>query len=64
MHCIYCSIPKGTAWAETMPSSEKIKPIAIAVIMLRLSEGITQSVSQLLSQSVTKKIHLIFFEIS
>ena len=47
-----------------MPSSEKIKPIAIAVIMLRLSEGITQSVSQLLSQSVTKKFHLIFFEIS
>ena len=53
---MYCSMPKGTCQAEATSNSEKIKPIALAVIELRLSEGI--------SQSVIKKIHYIdIFEI-
>ena len=40
-----------------MSNSEKIKPVALAVIKLCLSEGI----SHLLSQSATKKFCLIFF---
>ena len=43
MHCTYCGMPKDTSWAEVMLNSEKIKPIALAVIELRLSEGISQS---------------------
>ena len=37
----YCGMPKGTSQAEAMPKSEKIKPIALAVIELRQSEGIS-----------------------
>ena len=37
---------KGTSRAEVKSNSEKIKPVALAVIKLRLSEGISQSVSQ------------------
>ena len=36
--------------AEATSNSEKIKPVAIAIIELRLSEGIGQSVTYLLSQ--------------
>ena len=39
---------KGTSRAKATSNSEKIKPVALAVIELRLSEGI----SQLLNQSV------------
>ena len=46
MHCTYCGIPKGTSRAEVTSNSEKIKPIALAVIKLRLSEGISQLISQ------------------
>ena len=46
---------KGTGWAEAMSNSEKIKPVTLAVIELRLSEGISQSVSYLLTQSVSRK---------
>ena len=56
MHCTYCGMPKGTYLAEAMSNSEKINPVVLAVIELRLSEGI----SQLLSQSIlvtSKKIH-------
>ena len=35
-----------TCPAEVMPNSEKIKPVALAVIELCLSEGISYSVSQ------------------
>ena len=45
-------MPEGTCWAEAMSNSEKIKPVALAVIELHLSEGI----SQLLSQSVENSI--------
>ena len=51
MHCTYCGMPKGTCQAETTSNSEKIKPVALAVIELCLSEGISQSVTYLLSQS-------------
>ena len=46
MHCTYCSMPKGTSQAEVTLNSETIKPVALAVIELRLSEGISQSVTQ------------------
>jgi len=35
MHCTYCGVPKGTSQAEATSNSEKIKPIALAVIELR-----------------------------
>jgi len=35
-------MPKGTAWDEAML---KIKPVALAIIELHLSEGISQSVT-------------------
>ena len=44
MHCTYCGMPKGTSRAEAMSDSEKIKPVALAIIELLLSEGIRQSV--------------------
>ena len=43
MHCTYCGIPKGTRRTKAMSNSEKIKPVALAIIELRLSEGISQS---------------------
>ena len=49
---MYCRMPKGTSRAEAMSNSEKIKPVALAVIELRLSEGI----SQLLTQSVENSV--------
>jgi len=45
MHCTYCGMPKGTSRVEAMLNSEKIKPIALAVITLRWSEGISKLVS-------------------
>ena len=46
MHCTHCGMPKGTSRAEVTSNSEKIKPIALAVIELCLSEGISQLVTQ------------------
>ena len=48
MHCMYCGMPKGTCQAKATSNSQK-NSLALAVIELRLSEGI----SQLLSQSVS-----------
>ena len=45
-------MPKGASRANAMLNIEKIKPISLAVIKLRLSEGI----SQLLSQSVENSV--------
>ena len=42
MHGMYCGMHKGTSRAEAMLSSE---PVALAIIELRLSEGISQVVS-------------------
>ena len=38
--CTACSV--GTSWAKAV---KEIKPIALAIITLRLSEGINQSVN-------------------
>jgi len=35
-------MPKGTSRAEAPPNSEKIKPVALAVVELRLSKAINQ----------------------
>ena len=56
MHCMYYGMPKGTCRAEVMSNSEKIKPVALAVIELLMSEGISWSVSYLLSQSVENSV--------
>ena len=37
---------KGTSRDEAMSNSEKIKPVAVAIIELRLSEGISQLLTQ------------------
>jgi len=37
------SIAKGTSWAEVTPNSKKIKPVALAIVELRKSEGIRQA---------------------
>jgi len=34
---------KGTSWAEAMSNSEKIKPVALAIVQLRESKGIRQA---------------------
>jgi len=36
---------KGTCQAEVMSKSKKIKPVALAIVELRESEGIRQAVS-------------------
>ena len=53
-------MPKGTSCAEVTSNSEKIKPVALAIVKLRLSEGI---ISQSGSQSVSSKfVKYIFFK--
>jgi len=42
-------VPRGTSRDEAMSKSEKIKPVALAIIELRLSEGIRQAGRQLVS---------------
>ena len=42
----YAKRPKGTCRAEAMSNNEKIKPVALAFIKLRLSEGINQLLGQ------------------
>ena len=49
-------LAKGTSWDEVTLNSEEIKPIALAVIELHLSEGISQIVSQIVNQSVEKSV--------
>ena len=46
MHCTYCGKQKGTSRAEATLNSEKIKPVALAIIELHLSEGISELLSQ------------------
>ena len=41
-HCKNCSMPKSFCRAEAMSNSEKIKPIALAVIELYFFEGFSQ----------------------
>ena len=51
-HCTYCGMPKGTCRADATSNSEKIKPVALTVIELCLSEGVSCLVSQSLENSV------------
>ena len=46
-----CSIPKDACWAEAISNSEKVKPIALAVIELHLSECVRQAVNYVVWQS-------------
>ena len=46
MHCMYRGMPKVSCQAEVISNSEKIKPVALAIIELCLSEGISQTVCQ------------------
>ena len=39
-------MPKGTSQAEATSNTEKIKPVALAIIELHLSEGIGQLLTQ------------------
>jgi len=41
MHCMYSSMVKGTSWAEATLNSEKFKPVALAIVKLHWSEGIS-----------------------
>ena len=50
--CTYCSMPKGISWPEAMLNSEQIKPVVLAIIELRLSEGISRLLSQSLENSI------------
>jgi len=47
---MYSGVAKGISWAEAMWNSEKIKPIVIAIVELRESEGIRQAGSYLVRQ--------------
>ena len=44
--CTCCGMPKGTCRAEVTSNGETIKPVALAIIELRLSEGIRQAGGQ------------------
>ena len=54
--CMYNSMPKGT---EEMWNSEKIKPVALAIIKLHLSEGIGHSVGWSVGRSACQPASLI-----
>jgi len=45
---------KGTYWAEVISTSVKIKPAALAIIVLHLSEHINQSISHSISRLVSQ----------
>ena len=45
MQALELLLAKDMSWDEAMLNSEEIYPIALAIIKLRLSEGISQSVS-------------------
>jgi len=42
---VYSGMAKGTSGAEATSNSKKIKPIALAIVKLRESEGIRQACS-------------------
>jgi len=51
---------KGTSWAEVTSNSEKIKPVALAIVELCLSEGISQAIRQSV-RLVSRKFHKTIF---
>jgi len=52
MHCMHSGMAKGTSQAGVVLNSEKFKPIALAIVQLHESKGISQSGSQLVNQYV------------
>ena len=56
--CTLCEMQKGTCETEATSNGEKIKPKALTIIELCLSEGISQE-----SQSVENSTESIFFKI-
>jgi len=40
---MYSGMAKDTSWAEVTWNSEKIKPVALAIVGLRKPEGIRQA---------------------
>jgi len=50
-------MPKGTSRAEAMLNSEKIKPMALAISELCLTEGIRQSVRRKFCSIFFDKFH-------
>jgi len=57
-HWSYCGWRKATSRDEATLNSKEIKPIAIAIIELRLPEGISQSVGRSVSQLVSQQKNL------
>jgi len=55
-HLNYCGWWKGISTDEATFNSEEIKPVAIAIIKLHVSEGISRSVSQSVSQSASQPV--------
>jgi len=49
---MYCGMAKGTSRAEATLTAKKIKPVALAIVELRKSEGIRQLVSHSVENSV------------
>ena len=50
MHSTSCGTPKGTCQTQVKSNCTKIKPVALAVLELCLSEGISQSVENSVKQ--------------
>ena len=63
MCCTFCGMPKDTSRAEVTLNSEKIKPVALAVIELCLSESISQSGSRRKFRLITLKNLLKAFQV-
>jgi len=42
---MYSGVAKGTSCAKATSNSKKIRPVALAIVELRESEGIKQAVS-------------------
>ena len=55
-HLNCCGWWKGISTDEATFNSEEIKPVAIAIIKLHVSEGISRSVSQSVSQSASQPV--------
>jgi len=53
---MYSGMAKGTSRAE-VTSNEKIKLVALAIVELCESEGISHAISFLVSQSVSRKFY-------
>jgi len=55
-------LQKGTFWDKVALNSEEIKPIALVVIELHLSEGVSQSIGWSVGQSVEILLHKKFLK--